>query len=165
MIPNERENSLQGLFLKITHEYFVKNFRQFMDIGIHPGQIPVLRILNAEKGLSQKEIARELHIKPPTVTMTIKRLEKAGYVRRAQDQRDQRIVRIFLTEEGQKANARIEEVMDNNERILAKGFSQTELCLFYRFFQQMLENIESIPADTKGCLPDEWIQEGGKHLC
>lgn len=53
-----------------------KCFGQMQELGIYPGQIPVLGLLAHKDGLSQREIAEKLHIKPPTVNVTVQRLEK-----------------------------------------------------------------------------------------
>lgn len=149
MFDKEMENSLQGLFMKTTHSYFVKNYHQLMSQRIHPGQIPMLRLLHCQDGLSQKEIAKRLHIKPPTVTVTLQRLEKSGYITRQPDEKDLRKIRIYLTEEGQQANERLEKIMRSNEKIMSSGFTESEKCLMQRFLKQLLENIESIPVERK----------------
>ena len=49
------------------------------ELGIYPGQIPVLGLLAYKDGLSQREIAEHLRIKPPTVNVTVQRLEKQDF--------------------------------------------------------------------------------------
>ncbi len=68
-----------------------KCFGQMQELGIYPGQIPVLGLVATEDGLSQREIAKILRIKPPTVNVTVQRLEKAGFLYREADEKDQRI--------------------------------------------------------------------------
>lgn len=134
--------------MKIDHRFMAKCFSQMLELGVYPGQIPVLGIVAAHNGVSQKEIARQLRIKPPTVNVSVQRLEKAGILCRRQDEKDQRVSRVYLTEKGveckQKAMARMQE----NERILLNGFSEAERCLFRRFLDQILENIDTIPGPT-----------------
>ena len=48
------------------------------ELEIHPSQIPILAILGKNEEYSQKEIAQILGVKPPTVTVSIQRLEKMG---------------------------------------------------------------------------------------
>ena len=67
-----------------------KCFGQMQELGIYPGQIPVLGLLAYKDGLSQREIAEHLRIKPPTVNVTVQRLEKAGFLYREADEKDQR---------------------------------------------------------------------------
>lgn len=150
MIECEVGDSLQGMFLQLTHSYFHKMYHQVSNLGLHPGQVPILHVLYKQEGLSQRELARMLNIKPPTVTVTIRRMEKAGFVKRYQDEADQRISRIHLTHKGRESFLQVKEIMQANEKAVFSDFSETEICLIRRFFKQMRENIEKISVEEKG---------------
>ena len=81
--------SFLGMFMQIDRRFMGKCFGQMQEFGIYPGQIPVLGLLAHRDGLSQKEIAERLRIKPPTVNVTVQRLEKAGFLYRKADEKDQ----------------------------------------------------------------------------
>ena len=49
------------------------------------------------------DIAQELDVTPPSVTMAVKRLEKKGFLTKARSEEDGRRVRVRLTEEGRRA--------------------------------------------------------------
>lgn len=68
--------------------------------GGHPGQAGCLWALGAREGLSQRELAEMVHLAPPTVTAMLQKMEKAGLIERWDDEEDQRITRIRLTETG-----------------------------------------------------------------
>ena len=67
--------------------------------------------------MSQREIAEHLRIKPPTVNVTVQRLEKAGFLFRKADEKDQRVSRIYLTEKGKQAKERGMKRVEENEKI------------------------------------------------
>ena len=90
--------------------------------------------------------AEKLHIKPPTVNVTVQRLEKAGFLYREADEKDQRISRIYMTEKGKQAKESGMKKVQDNEKILLDGFSEEDLCLLRRFLDQITENIEKIPV-------------------
>ena len=98
----DNEKSIQSLMMEISRMYMEKCFMKLKKLGIHPRQIPILAVLYKEDGCSQKELAAKLGVKPPTVTVSIQRLEKSGLLIRKQDEKDQRVSRIFLSEEGKK---------------------------------------------------------------
>ena len=50
------------------------------------------------------DIAHALRISAGTLTITVSLLEKKGYVRRRQDEKDKRIIRVSATEKGISAN-------------------------------------------------------------
>lgn len=141
----EEEPGLQDLLIEINRRYMGKCFRRFMELGIYPGQLPILGMLKKHDGYSQKELAEHIHVKPPTVTVTIQRLEKAGMVYRKPDEKDQRVARIFLSEKGRAAMDNALAEVKKYERLLFRGFGETELCLMRRFFQQIIGNIDEIP--------------------
>lgn len=151
MEDTRNEDSIPILLAKISHAYFGLLFHQMTDAGLHPGQVPIIKLLYEEENLSQKEIAARLHVKPPTVNVSIRRLEQTGMVRRSADAEDQRVTRIHLTEKGRDLEARIRRTVQENEKILLSGFSETELCLAKRFLEQMLENLRSVPGNDWPC--------------
>lgn len=149
----EKEENLQKLFLKVSHLYFTKIYQQLADTGIHPGQLPIIKLIGDSSGLSQREISKRLHIKPPTVAVSIKRMEKAKMVERHMDTNDQRITRIYLTKKGQDFYAAVNLLLHKNEEALFKGFTESEVCLFKRFMKQMITNLDEIhPKEgLQGC--------------
>lgn len=119
-------------------------------LGLHPGQIPFIMLLSQHEDMSQKEIAEELQVKPPTVNVMVQRMEKAGIIGRKHDPDDQRVTRVFLTEKGQEMKTHVARQVEKNESYVQKGFTDTEKCLFRRFLEQIIENIHNIPEDAEG---------------
>ena len=142
MEAEKREEDLQNLFIRLTHLYFKKAFALVKDTGIHPKQVPLIGLVYCREGISQKEISQALRISPPTVAVSIKRLEKAGIIERPAHGKDQRLSRIFLTEKGRAVTGKVRECIKEKEKALFKGFSESEVCLLRRFFLQMIQNLE-----------------------
>ena len=146
--PEEHRMSFLSMFMRIDRRFMGKCFGQMQELGIYPGQIPVLGLLAYKDGLSQREIAEHLRIKPPTVNVTVQRLEKAGFLFRKADEKDQRISRIYLTEKGKQAKENGMKKVKENEKILLSGLSDAELCLLRRMLEQITENIDKIPGSS-----------------
>lgn len=144
--PEERDG-VQSLFIRMTHLYFGKIFQQLSSSGVHPGQLPMIKLLGKQGGLSQKEIAQRLKTKPPTVTVSLRRMENAGFIERRPDEKDQRVTRIYLSPGGMDIYEKMNIMLEHNEKCLLKGFTESEVCLVQRFLKQMLENLENIPAE------------------
>ncbi|MDO5134895.1 MAG: MarR family transcriptional regulator [Eubacteriales bacterium] len=152
----KKERSLQSMVLEISRRYVGKCFGQMKETGIYPGQVPILAVLHQKGGYSQKELAELLKVKAPTVTVSIQRLEKAGLVCRRQDERDQRVTRIYMTEKGEDVVTEGLRRMHEIEKAVFGGFSQAEICLMKRFFSQILENIDGlsdIPEEEMSLMP------------
>jgi DNA-binding MarR family transcriptional regulator len=84
--------------------------RSLSEIGLFPGQEQVLKALGtAPEGLSMGELARALHVQPPTLTKTIQRLQSQELILRLARAGDGRVVHLLLTPAGQEKLARVSE--------------------------------------------------------
>ena len=126
-MENDNEKSIQRLIMEISRMYVEKCFGKLKGLGIHPRQMPILAVLWKEDGCSQKELASQLGVKPPTVTVSIQRL-------------------IYLTEEGKAIINEGMRMVKEGEKQVLTGFSESELCLMKRFCIQIKENIAAMPA-------------------
>jgi MarR family transcriptional regulator for hemolysin len=68
--------------------------------GVRVGQNLVLELLWAEDGLTPGEIAQRLRVSTPTIVKMATRMEGAGLLTRRPDERDARLVRLYLTKRG-----------------------------------------------------------------
>ena len=143
----ENPNSLLGLFMKVDRHFMTKCFGQMQELGIYPGQIPVLGMVAKQDGLSQRELSKILRVKPPTVTVSVQRLEKAGFLYKKPDEKDQRVTRLYLTEKGKETKAKALQQIRKNEAVMLEGFSEAEECLLRRFLEQILENTDKIQPE------------------
>lgn len=69
--------------------------------GLTMPQIRLLWVLRDDDGLPVGALAEHLGVNPSTITGHVDRLVRQGLVRREEEPADRRIVRNFLTEEGQ----------------------------------------------------------------
>lgn len=94
-------------------------------------------------GCSQLELVRLTHLKPPTVSVTVKRMEEAGLLRREQNLMDQRAVKVFLTERGHAHTEEVHLRLRRLDDLLMQGFSEEERELLSSYLLRMRENILS----------------------
>ena len=71
----------------------------------------MLITLLGRDGISQRELAQAMSIKPATLTVMLRRMAGKGLVRRAADARDQRVTRLYLTQAGLETARRLEEMI------------------------------------------------------
>lgn len=82
---------------------FKKMLKAFeRDTGVSTGKYFVLRMLARKDGISQGEVWNRFEVDPSRITRLAKSLEKEGLVRRERDPEDNRVVRMYLTEEGHR---------------------------------------------------------------
>ena len=138
----ERQSSFLSLFMKVDRHFMTKCFGQMQELGIYPGQIPVLGLVSGRDGLSQREIAKILHIKPPTVNVSIQRLEKAGFLYKKPDEKDQRVLRLSLTEKGESCIQSVKQVAEQMRKLIFYEMSEEEIQQFRKFLLRINENLE-----------------------
>ena len=96
------------------------------EIGIYPGQPQLLFILSKREGMSQREISEILKITPATLTVMLKRMEKVDLIGREQDEKDQRILRVYITEKGKSITKKAKDAMEKIEEDCFGNFSEEE---------------------------------------
>jgi len=74
--------------------------RMMAEHGAHPGQAMCLHLLEANDGITQRDLAEALHLARPTVSRMLRGMEAAGLVDRSPDARDQRLTHVHLTPAG-----------------------------------------------------------------
>ncbi|RLA50900.1 MAG: MarR family transcriptional regulator, partial [Gammaproteobacteria bacterium] len=90
------ENSLAVLTREISRMLSRALEKQIKDYGVTITQYYYLRVLWDEDGLSQQELSGRVGTKAPSTAITLRGMEKAGYIRRIRNNRDGRIVNTML---------------------------------------------------------------------
>jgi DNA-binding MarR family transcriptional regulator len=79
-------------------------------LGLTYPQYLVLLALWEQDGIAVKDLGQRLALDSATLTPLLKRLEQQGVVERRRDERDQRVVRIHLTDAGRALRVRARRV-------------------------------------------------------
>ena len=94
-----------------------------------------------QQGVTQLELVRRTHLSPPTVSVTLKRLEALGYISRVTDSIDQRAVRVYLTEKGEQMNMTSLQNVKRIDSILMKDITEQEKEILLGLLRRMRHNI------------------------
>lgn len=137
------EESTQLLFGQVMHAYMQKSMVVFKEFKVHPGQAFLLKILNVKDGLSQKELAEHIGVKPPSITVMLKKLEAECHIKKEQDDKDQRITRIFITESGKELAAKVNDALYEMEEQAFSNMTELEIMMLRRLLLQMKENLKN----------------------
>ena len=97
------------------------------EIGVSAGTWFSLELLSRKDGISQGELSQKFEVDPSRVTRLAKRLEGEGLLRRERDPEDNRVVRMYLTEEGRRLIWGLYEQRARFERRIHDTFSPEEL--------------------------------------
>lgn len=89
-------------------------------------------------------MARALNLSPATMTVTLKRMEKAGLVLREMDEHDQRILRVHLSEKGREMCETGESRIGVVTAELLEGFTLEEQQQLNEYLGRIARNMERV---------------------
>ncbi len=100
--------ALYGAFIAVGRTY-----RMWLDqIGLTYPQYLVLSVLWEGDDQTITAIASRLDLEPSTITPLVKRLEHAGHVVRKRNLKDERQVKVLLTDQGRALRAKTKALAD-----------------------------------------------------
>lgn len=131
-------------FGRLIRMYYSRIQSQLAEVGLYRGQPPILMLLYKNDGMSQKEMACALNLSPATMTVTLKRMEKAGLVLREMDEHDQRILRVHLSEKGREMCETGESRIGVVTAELLEGFTLEEQQQLNEYLGRIARNMERV---------------------
>jgi MarR family transcriptional regulator, organic hydroperoxide resistance regulator len=112
------------------------------ELGLHVGQEMVLIELFEKDGLRGGELAERLGVEPPTITKTLRRLERCGFVERRRDPRDARSFLVYLTGEGRALEEPLVRFWERVEERSLAGMSVGERRTLHRLLTKVRANLD-----------------------
>lgn len=94
--------------------------------GLHLGQDHLLRVLWERDGRTPGEIAAATNVTTPAVTKAAGRMIELGLIVRRDDDRDNRLVRLWLTDAGRALQAPVEAERRHLEQRVTARLTQAE---------------------------------------
>ncbi len=119
-----------GLFGMVVHQGGLRAQKMFDKYGLNKSQAGILFKLN---------------VTAPSITSAIQKMEKAGFIKRQPDEKDQRIMRLYLDEKGKACIEHVKEVAMQMDEIMFRGISQEEKLLLRRIMIQIFDNLKEEP--------------------
>jgi len=136
-----RTNTLHGSLIRLnkTHRKMAKI--EFQKVELTEGKPRLLDFINNNPGCSQREIATCCKIEPATATSILSSMEKENLIYRERNPKDKRILNVFLTEKGIKAQKNVEKVFLELDEICFDGFSDEERLEAINTLNRLYENL------------------------
>lgn len=100
MTREELTHMIGNSFRSLIHTYDTCMLRTLSKYGLYPGQPELLFAIHALGSPTQNELALAMSLSKASVGVSMRRLEKAGFVKRVRDRKDTRCIRITLTQKG-----------------------------------------------------------------
>ena len=106
----------------------------------------IMLALSKRDGITQLDIVKITHLKAPTVSVTLQKLEKDGYIIRSPDNYDLRAMRVYLSNKGKKYNEYIINKVRTEENAILECLTQSEsrqlLSLLNKIKQKMISDLQ-----------------------
>ena len=109
--------------------------------GLYSGQQDIIFALIENEGITSSELAQITGVSNATMSVSVKRMEKAGFVTKKSDENDARIVRIYPTQKAMAVPDNIKKKMDELEAVITKGMAEDTALEFAHYLQFAIDNL------------------------
>ena len=99
--------------------------------------------LSKKDGRTQLDLATATHLKAPTISVALQKLERDGFVMRRPDDYDLRATRVFLTDKGRMLDADIRKRISAEEDLVISALTDDEKDTLVRILCKIKSNIIS----------------------
>jgi DNA-binding MarR family transcriptional regulator len=129
--------SLDKVSSKMRRDYS----ESLRELNLYVGQDNLLARLWAGDGITQMQLCDHLKCEPPTVTNMVKSLEQNGFIVRKRDERDGRVMRIYLTDEGKELEKPVDFKWKQQQEKLLNSISPEERIVLRDLMKRMERNL------------------------
>lgn len=103
----------------------------------------ILRVLAQRGGICQLDLARATHLKPPTISVALSKMEAEGLVTRTVDGTDGRATRVYLTDKGISINEQLYERIRDVDSAAIEGLTVEECEALLATLEKMRTNLQA----------------------
>lgn len=151
--------AFQEIFPKLMHYLETEEIRELTGLGITPGQINALLILYMHDDLTMGELSAEIYLAESAATRLVDRLVKMNLVRRKGDDKDRRVVRVFLTSYGRQLASLVFQRRSLRFSNLADRLTPEEREMLVLSVKAVLRVFEHFDTQAPMTLPAELSKE------
>lgn len=162
------ENKAEYLFFSTMSRFqrlYAKGLSKRLDPhGVRPGYLEVFFRLWEKDGVTQKTLHESMDVEQATLSNTLKRMERDGFVRRTRNPKDRRQTFIVLTDTGASLRKLVLAAIDDLQTVVNTRLSVNDRRYFRRILTQMNEQLLLDLDDTTLVLLDEVDDSGDETL-
>lgn len=109
-----------------------------------PGAHLVLSVLAIDDGANQIELVKRTHLRAPTVSVILQKMEHEGIVERRKDnENDKRAIRVYLTEKGRQIDREHISSIKKLDAIAMEGLDEDEKAILMKILPKIRDNLLS----------------------
>ncbi len=109
----------------------------------------IFHLARMEPGVTQLDLVKAAHLKPPTVSVTLQKMERDGLVTRKTNENDMRQTLVFLTDKGKAIDERIRVMHKEGDDAALLGLSDDEIETLSLLLNKVIDNLlpENVDAN------------------
>ncbi len=100
----------------------------------------VLKILTIKNGISQNELAREVHLQGSTISVALVKMEDEGLIRREASVNDKRKINVYMTSSGYDMIKTLDRIVGKMEERMLAGLTDGEKNDLHYYLTKILIN-------------------------
>lgn len=140
-------NTFEKLFWKLSREMSYV-WREIYAETFPGSQSHILFLLERNGPKKMSELAESLHLTAGAVTTASDRLNDQGYLTRIRDEKDRRVVRLELTEQGKITLKELQNKGRDTMKSIFKDIPSEDLQRMILIFEEAVTNIDRIGKDN-----------------
>ncbi len=123
--------------------------RKSENLGVAQGFRNILFTLSRNDGITQLDLSKLAHLKPPTVSVSLQKMEAHGLVTRSSNKEDLRKTNVFLTEKGKEIVSQIVQVFHSHDRTITESLTEDESQQLKQLLLKVYSGLEAGREDNE----------------
>ncbi len=144
-LPKRRLDKNYNPMMRIgdTAKLYRDRMRHFSELNGLPSsyRMIIFHLAQMKAGVTQLDLVHATHLKPPTISVTLQKMEHDGLVIRRDNENDLRQTLVYLTDKGKKIDECFRKIHQDADAAALRGFSEKELEAFAEFLNRVIDNL------------------------
>lgn len=150
MITSEVNEQTIRQFIQIDRLHHTLLDKNVSRTGLHRTQHTLLyHIAKCETPPTQKDLAQAFQVSSAAITVTLQKLESAGFIERITEPGDQRCRRILVTQKGRTILEESKKLAHEVDEKMFSDFSEEERRLFSACLEKIRQNLLEAEKELK----------------
>ena len=119
------------------------------ETGVYHSQHRLLIKIAHTPNASQKDIAESMDVSAATIAVSLKKLEKGGYIKKEIAEGDNRLNQITITEKGKKVVEQSKQIFGLTDQKVFEGFTEEEKLTLFVLLKKLNANLNKMENEIK----------------
>jgi DNA-binding MarR family transcriptional regulator len=137
----------QLISLAVKHKRIMQHYLD--ETGVYHAQHRLLMVISHNRNASQIDIARSMNVSAATIAVSLKKLERGGYIKRVVDKGDNRLNQITITEKGNRVVEHSKQIFESTDRKVLEGLTEEEKRTLAVLLGKLDANLDKMEDEIK----------------